>query len=182
VSVPAEPAPNPSEGRKAAQGNDLPRRYRIDLPQALLDLSAVQRRRRARWTADDAVLDSCRFFARGELLIPVQGEIEPVCYDCWVEFGEGGHLVLTSTVEEDDRESLAPLPAQLANCLPPFYDTMGLDSLLVIQPPGHRPRIVVSGANRLANIQQEGLTPSEFQALAIDVLNAHQGAFANLSR
>jgi hypothetical protein len=148
----------------------------------LLELSAAQRRRRARWTAEDVVLDSCRFFARGELLIPIQEETEAFCYDCWVELGEASHLVLVSTAEEDERESLAPLPAQLANCLPPFCDTMGLDSLLVLQPLGHLPRIMVRGANRLANIQHEGLTPSESQALAIDVVNAHQGAFANLAR
>jgi hypothetical protein len=182
VSIPAAPTPSPFPGGKAAQGSDLPRRYRIDWPQALLELSEGQRRHRGRWTADEAVLDSCRFFARGELLIPVQGETEPFCFECWVELGEGAHLVLVSTAKETDRASLAPLPARLANCLPPFYDIMGLDSILVLQPPGHYPRIVVSGANRLANIQHEGLTPSEFQALAIDVLNAHQGAFANLAR
>ena len=180
MDAPLEPNQEPTPRHVLADGSDLPRRYHFELPQALLELSDSPRRRRTRCTDDGAVLDDCRFFARGRLRLPIQGQTEPFCYHCWVELGERGHLVLACAAKETDREALAPLSATLANSLPPFYDTVGLEALLVLQPLGLPPDIVLRSPSRLAELQHDGLTPAEFHALAIDLLHGRQGALANL--
>ena len=180
MSTPTQPGPTSVAEYCPQSGSDLPRRFRIELPQALQELSGGPRRRRARWTADDAVLDDCRFFARGRLRLPIQGESEPLCYDCWVELGERENLVLACAAKETDRETLAPLSAELANSLPPFYDTVGLGALLVLRPLDQPPDIVLRAPSRLTELQHDGLTLAEFHALAIDLLHGHRGALANL--
>jgi len=163
-------------------GSDLPRHYLVEWPQPVLELSELHRRHRTRPADDGVVLDDCRFFVRGELYIPVQDEAEnqPLGYVCWVELGERGHLIVESTRSQPGREMLAPLPAELANSLPPFYDTMGLEALLVLQPLGERPRIILGSPGPLTELQQNGLTPAEFRALAIDLFCERQGALSGL--
>jgi hypothetical protein len=182
VNTPAKPEPSSLTDYCTQNGRDLPRRFLVDLPQAILELSAAQRHRRAACTENEAVLDECRFFARGELTIPVQDGTEPFCYDCWIELPERNHLVLISTDDHHARDSLAPLPGHLANCLPPFYDTMGIEALLVVRPLGSRSQIVLRSPSRMTGLQQDGLTPAECTALSIDVMHGRLGAFASLSQ
>ncbi len=162
--------------------SDLPRRFRISLPDAVLRLSERERRRRARCTDYEVVLDDCRFFARGLLTIPIQEDEEPFVVDCWAEVAERAHLVIVCTGGDAEREDIVPLAARLASVIPPFYQVIGSPALIQVQPIGHLPEIILQGDCPLTHIQREGLMPAEFRAIAIDLLNQTQGALSSLTR
>jgi hypothetical protein len=141
------------------------RDIRMGLPGPIFALSDEERAARA-WLADDfAVLDDERFFVRGLLELPVRDDGGRFGYGTWVEVPVRTFRKLMK--RWNDPNQFTPASCRLANDLPPYEHTVGLQATLQPVAPTRLPLVELDDArHRLVDEQRSGITSERSRELA----------------
>jgi|GEM_PF-535290 len=125
----------------------------FDKPDAWFAVPPDERERRWTLTSETAVLDGARFFVRGVLEIPVSGEPHPYAWGVWARVGEAHALALRDGGADGAPEGV---PGWLANQLPGYPQTLGLEVSVHPRGPDLRPAFVVTDAAHPLAAEQRG--------------------------
>jgi len=127
-------------------------------PAAYEALTEAEREDRALLEEDGCIIDDRRFFLRGCLDVPVQGEADVMPFVVWAEVGQADFLTWVETYAEETRANVGPFDAVLADRLPLYPATEGLKLRVHIRDRGLRPRLVLlSPDHPLAIDQRHGV-------------------------
>jgi hypothetical protein len=123
---------------------------------------------------DTCVIRDEQFFILGLLRVAVAGLDEPFEWGLWVSLSQEDLVRMAKAWKTRGRESMPPVPGQLANNLPVFDEpTLGLRVLVHTQPVGLRPHIeLVEDGHPLASEQRDGISHEAFLALVGQLLHA----------
>ena len=138
---------------------DLPTDYGFRLPDDVHALSYVSRYFRSRSNADLCTLDERRYFIRGVVPLPMSESDGEFCWGVWVEVERPIHDLYAREFEAD-LSSHEPVAAQLANDVPGYGGTLGLEVELQFQGEGSRPWLTfpVTLSHALAHEQRNGIS------------------------
>ena len=123
----------------------------FDKPDAYFAVHPDERDRRWILTAELAVLDGARFFVRGVLEIPVSGEPHPYAWGVWARVDEDHARALEGGGAEG-----AAFPGRLANQLPGYPQTLGLEVVVRARGAERRPALTVAGEAHPLGVEQRG--------------------------
>ena len=137
----------------------LPADYGFRLPDEVHALSYIEHYVRTRRNSDFCTLDESRFFIRGVLPLPISGSGEEFCWGIWVEVDRVSHDLCIARWEESS-EGLPRFAGKVANTLPPYEATIGLDVKVQMGPAGERPSFYFGSESQhaLALEQRRGIS------------------------
>jgi hypothetical protein len=139
------------------------------LPDALIEMDAVERDYRCVLGDDNAQIGDERFFLRGNLVMPVAGGAT-FLWTLWVELGKSDYKRAKGLWGHERRADEPPLACTLATTLPLAEATgsLGLAAELLLGPRGRRPEVVLTAMaahHPLFRRWRAGLTLAEAEAL-----------------
>lgn len=137
----------------------LPQDYSFGLPDEVFELGYVERYLRARSNNDLCSLEETRFFIRGVIPVPFEGSEEEYCWGVWVEVSREDHDRYVRGYDED-LSAEPSFPGKLANDIPGYEGTLGLELRARFGARGQRPAYFFesSATHRLAQDQRKGIT------------------------
>ena len=138
----------------------LPADYGFRLPDEVHALEYLERYLRCRSNADLCTLDERRYFVRGVLPVPFAGsDTDEFRWGVWVELGKAGHDAYVAGFDED-LSGHPRLPGRIANEMPGYGATVGLDVEVQFQAEGTRPFLYFPShaSHALAHEQRGGIT------------------------
>lgn len=112
-------------------------------PDAIVALSADQRKNEAKESDDLCAIKPDRFFIRGVLPLRVSGWDKPYNIGLWVEVARATFERVLKLWEAPDQDGEPPFAAMIANEIPSFPPTIGLAVKLQLTGPASRPNILV---------------------------------------
>ena len=106
-------------------------------PDALLLIPAAEREGRARQSDEGCILVSedgttLSYFIRTVLPVTIRAEPRPIRWGVWAEVDQHTYLTIAEHFDDAEQALLGPYPATLANRLPHYPETLGLQG--VVQP------------------------------------------------
>lgn len=136
----------------------LPTDWGFGLPDEVYALSYLDKYRRSRSNADLCTLDEQRFFLRGLLLIPFTHVDDQFGWGLWVEVPKSAHDFYLENFSNDLAQGTV-LPGRLANKVPGFDSTLGLEVQVEVQSGKSRPllKFPAGSAHQFAVDQREGI-------------------------
>lgn len=141
-------------------------------PQAYVDLESTDRDKRGRTTSDLCIIDGVdgvnsggswdRVFVRAVMPVALKGRDMPMHWGLWVELPSGSaekweRIKRYFTLDRDPEAAGTTFPADLANRLPGYPETVGLPGHLHLVAPTKRPKFVLEQADH--PLVQELKTP-----------------------
>ncbi len=133
-------------GREVAGLPDLA----YDAPLHYHEVPEAERAERARLSADLCTIDTAQgrdHFVRGVLLLPVEGSDEPFGFGVWVSLSAENFRRYAATFEDDDQSKLGAMFGWFCNRIPYYPDTLNLQTTVVPQDGGDRPRVWINEAH-----------------------------------
>jgi hypothetical protein len=144
-------------------------------PHPYARLPEAERAARARLGSDLCVIDESRFFLRAVMQVPIAGYEDHFGFGVWAEIGASDFRTYFQNFDSARNSHLGPFEGRIANALPGFPETSGLDCRVHLQDAGRRPVIEMQTATHpLATAQANGM-PIE-RAIEI-VRDSRIGAF-----
>lgn len=139
----------------------LPLDYAYGLPDEVFALSYLDRYRRSRSNADLCTLDESRFFIRCVLPVPFSDTDQKYVWGIWAEVTRDQHDQYVHGFYDDLSQAPA-FSAKIANDLPRYPATNGLEVLVQFQSSDSRPalRFGAAASHPLAVEQRFGITRS----------------------
>jgi hypothetical protein len=136
----------------------LPTDWGFKLPDAIFDLSYLEKYRRARTNADLCTLDDSRFFVRGLLSLPFTYQEGSFSWGVWVEVDRTTHDFYLENFDEEFAKG-SKAEGHLANTIPGFAELRNEALEIEFQDSSSRPSFsFLSGAvHQLAKDQREGV-------------------------
>ena len=129
-------------------------------PDAVVELSEVERARDADESDDLCVISGGRFFIRATLPIPVLESETPYRIGVWVEAEEADFRRVYELWNDEHQVNEPPFSVTLANTIPTVQDTRGLGAELRLTGPTTRPEVfIICSGHPLAGQQRHGVTP-----------------------
>lgn len=155
----------------------LPTDYGFRLPDEVHSLAYLERYARSRSNADLCTLDESRYFIRGVILVPLTESGDDFCWGIWAEVDKATHDHYAAGFDED---SILGYTARgtLANTIPGYSETSGLEVEIEFQNANSRPRylLLANPMHALAHEQRGGISIKRHH----DILEA-VGHFAEAS-
>lgn len=128
-------------------------------PHPYARLPETERAARARLGSDLCVIDERRFFLRAVMQVPIAGYDDRFGFGVWAEIGAADFRTYFQNFDSAQNSHLGPFDGQIANALPGFPETSGLDCHIHLQDGGRRPVIEMrTAAHALATAQANGLS------------------------
>jgi len=141
----------------------------MSLPEPIFVLGDEERAKRAVVGDDSAVLQDPageRFFVRGLLELPIEGEEGYFGYGTWIEVSREDFEALGELWFDEDGWRSLPFPGALANELTPYEGTEGLPVEIRLRDVQLLPLIELDGAHELVEDQRQGITSHRAHELA----------------
>ena len=113
-----------------------------------------ERMRRAVLSREACVLDDHDFFLRTRLAIPILGQDMGFGWLVWCAIPEADFWTIWQTRHEAGATLDEPFDATLANKLPDFANTHGLDGVLTLAADGTLPRFIITDTDHPLGTQQ----------------------------
>ena len=111
--------------------------------------------------------DEREFFLRANVELEVTGAQDPLVFSAWVKLSPEDMARIVQRWELPERDSDPAYLGVLANDLPGYPQTIGLDVEIHTGEVGKRSRAVITPADHpLADQQWEGMTPEQVQGIA----------------
>ena len=149
------------------------RDIRMGLPEPIFLLDDEERQTRAYVEEDFALLHGekgDRFFVRGLLELPIDGEEAYFGYGAWIEVSETDAAALGELWNDEDGERAGPFPGTLANELSPYAFTEGLAVQIRLRDVQLLPLVELDdGEHELVRAQRRGISPHRAHQLATTV-------------
>ena len=112
-------------------------------PDAVVALPEGQRRSEVKESDDLCAIRSERFFIRAVLPLPVREWEDPYRIGVWVELEQSAFDRVLQLWEDPAQDKEPPFNAVLANDIPSFRSTCGLQVRLKLTSPKTRPNVLV---------------------------------------
>ena len=126
------------------------------LPDAIFDLPASERERRALVSSDLCVLDDARFFIRCVLEVAIAEHTDVFAYGMWAEVAARDFNRYAVYYNTDAPTHVACFTGRIANRLPLTMETLGLGcEIRLSNEEGLRPAIVVADRGHALFAEQE---------------------------
>jgi hypothetical protein len=137
----------------------LPKDYGFRLPDEVHALSYVDRYLRSRSNADLCTLDEAHHFLRGVLAVPLGEPDDQFCWGIWVVVSREYHDAYVRGFD-DDLSSHRRFAGRLANDIPGYGGTLGLEVEVQFQSEGSRPSVYFpeDSTHALALEQRNGIS------------------------
>lgn len=137
----------------------LPTDYGFRLPDEVHALNYLERYARSRSNADLCTLDESRFFLRGILPLPFLERHDQFCWGVWVEVNRATHDRYVAGFSDDALQG-TQATGRLANSIPGYSETMGLEVQIEFQNGGNRPKLQfqATASHALADEQRSGIS------------------------
>jgi hypothetical protein len=149
----------------------LPRNYGQKAPYPFF-LLGDEERDKTHISSDQCVLAEKDFYLFGTIVVPVQGEEDPLTWGVWAEVAARDFARYCEMWEEPARVAEPPIRGTLQSLLPGYPDTVGLAVVLRTREVGLRPLIeVVSEEHPLGREQKSGITGARLREVAEAVLH-----------
>ncbi len=133
----------------------------FDAPLQYAALSEAERAARARLDADFCVIDGEQRFIRAVCPIPVRGTEGYFAWGVWVSLSADSFERYRAAFEVPDQAELGGMFGWLCNRLPPYPDTLELQTSVMLQDGRQRPLVWVNRVHAehpLYIDQHEGIT------------------------
>ena len=133
----------------------------FDAPLHYAQLPEVERAERASLDADFCVIDGEQRFIRAVCPIPIRGTEEFFAWGVWVSLAADSFERYRASFEDPDQSKLGGMFGWLCNRLPPYPDTLELQTSVLLQDGRQRPLVWVNrvhGSHPLYIDQREGIT------------------------
>ena len=139
----------------------LPLDYSFGLPDEVFSLDFIPRYLRARSNSDLCTLDDSRHFMRGVIPLAFTDTTEEYCWGVWIEVSKADHDKYVHGYF-DDMSTEPEFKGRLANDIPGYGSTLGLEVIGRYSPEGKRPKyyLLESASNRLEVDQRVGIDSS----------------------
>jgi hypothetical protein len=146
------------------------RDIRMSLPEPIFFLDEVDREERA-WVGDDSAVlrraEGNRFFVRGLLELPIEGEEGYFGYGSWIEVSQEDFEALRELWHDHDGWRSPPFAGTLANELAPYFGTIGLPLQIRLRQVQLLPAVELDDTNHeLVRAQQHGISRHRAHELA----------------
>lgn len=126
-----------------------------------------EEREHSRMDGELCVIGGTDFYLRANVEIPVADSDDPLVLSTWVALDATSLRTLLARWDAPERTTDPAYPATLANDLPGYPETLGLDVEVHTGAPGHRARAVPSvGDHPLSVDHWEGITMDRVRELA----------------
>jgi hypothetical protein len=149
------------------------RDIRMELPEPIFHLDEEERDVRARVGDDSAVLtqpQGDRFFVRGLLELPIEGEDGYFGYGSWIEVSREDFDTLSELWDDDEGWRSGPFDGTLANELAPYFATVGLPVQIRLRDVQLLPLVELAETNHeLVRAQRRGISRHRAHELAATV-------------
>lgn len=146
----------PQCGKTHRHGNELA----FIEPDIIAQLTPEQRRKQVTECGDLRLTSDGYCFVRAVLPIPVHGWHEPYCVGIWAELSKFTFGRILQLWRDPAQGKEPPLKAWLANNMPSFPSTYGLEVRLQLAEPPYRPSVtLVECEHALFQEQSCGITP-----------------------
>ena len=111
--------------------------------------------------------DEREFFLRANVELEVTGAEDPLVFSAWVKLSPDDMARIMARWESPGRDSDPAYPGVLANDLPGYPQTIGLEVEIHTREVGDRSRAVITPTDHpLADQQWEGMSPGQLQGIA----------------
>jgi hypothetical protein len=136
----------------------LPTDWGFKLPDAVFELSYLEKYRRARSNADLCMLDENRFFVRGLLSLPFTYQEGEFSWGVWVEVDRTTHDFYFDNFDDEFAKG-SKAQGRLANSIPGFPELLNEPLEIEFQDSESRPsfNFPSSAVHPLAKEQREGV-------------------------
>jgi hypothetical protein len=145
--------------------DELPMAFHAEMPQAWMEIPALEEAERGMLSSDQCEIDARRFFLRGLAEVPVHGLGKPLVWGVWVELAVEDYDRACELWDIEGREAEPPAAGVLATSLPLYPETLGLSVQVVTRPVGERPLVRVLGGHPLGRDQAEGISQARLEEL-----------------
>ena len=149
------------------------RDIRMGLPEPIFHLDEDEREVRARVGDDSAVLaapQGDRYFVRGLLELPIEGDEGYFGYGSWIEVSREDFEALAELWGDDEGWRSGPFAGTVANELAPYFATVGLPAQIKLRDVHLLPLVELEEANHeLVRAQQRGISRHRAHELASTV-------------
>jgi hypothetical protein len=149
------------------------RDIRMSLPEPIFHLDEDERELRARVGDDSAVLtrpQGDRFFVRGLLEVPIEGEDGYFGYGSWVEVSHDDFATLSELWHDDEGWRSGPFAGTLANELAPYFATVDLPVTIRLRDVQLLPLVELADANHeLVRAHRQGISRHRAHELAATI-------------
>ncbi len=126
------------------------------LPDAFFALSEGERKARG-WADPDLCQVENRHFIRGALMLPVRGESREFAWGVWAEVGQTSFDRYRELYSDPAQAAEPPFGGRLANELPGYPSTIGLEVEVRLVSAAERPHFRVIPIHPLEAEQREGI-------------------------
>ncbi|MBW3572860.1 MAG: DUF2199 domain-containing protein [Gemmatimonadetes bacterium] len=127
-----------------------------DRPDPWYAVHPAEREERWQMDMDLAILDGERFFIRGLVFIPVQGEEHPHAWGVWAAVDEADFRLYDALYEDPERHREPPFAGRIANQIAGYPQTLGLPVTIRLGSGNDRPSFVVEDAAHPLAAEQRG--------------------------
>lgn len=129
-------------------------------PDPFFNIPEAERSQRIKLTKDLCAIDDRTFFIRGVLRVPVLDSQENFFWGVWAQVDERDFYRYIQLWNADITKE-PPFPGKLANEIPPYQNTVGLDLQILLQSGNDRPQFEVVAAHPLGADQRTGVQMSQ---------------------
>ena len=149
------------------------RDIRMGLPEPIFFLDEEEREARA-WVGDDSAVlrqaEGDRYFVRGLLELPIDGEDGYFGYGSWIEVSREDFDALGELWHDDEGWRSGPFAGTLANELAPYFGTVGLPLRIRLRDVQLLPLVELDETNHeLVRAQQRGISRHRAHELGLTV-------------
>lgn len=136
----------------------------FQLPDAIAAMTAEARAARCREAEDQCAIWGAggvghRFFVRALLALPVEHRGEPYCLGVWLEVTDAVFYRIDALRDDPGQSGEPPMVARLANNVPFYAPSIGLEGCLWLSGPGSSPTFdLAESAHGLYVEQQDGIS------------------------
>jgi len=152
--------------------DSLPRDMAYHRPADYFEVPPDERDKRVWFDAernpDLCVIDGSKFYLRGVLAVPIQGEIDEIRWGTWARVEEKDFRRFIDLWNETDVSDEPNFCGHLSGGVRDFADSDGLKVIIKLQSNKQRPRFqVVSETHPLAKAQRSGVTMEDVHAVVL---------------
>lgn len=153
---------------------EIPMAYGADAPYQFSLIPENERESRCTLTQDQCIIDGEQYFTRGQIELPVEGNIDNFCWNVWVEVSEQDFERMGELWEDENRVLEKPYSGKIATHLKPYIDTIGLPVQVITQFVGYAPKVELIESNHPLYLEQEnGIDMERVTAFAKEILYQH---------
>lgn len=146
------------------QETELAKDISMSFPEDIWALNPIERYLRARTASEFCTLDESRYFIRSLLPVPLKDENDEFLWGVWCEVSQVDHDRYLKAYVERRLDEVGHIKGWLANDLPAYDDSLGLEVEISCSQE-ERPRVKVLSESSLKVEQNQGIDRQRHQEI-----------------